>query len=412
MMTSIHKGSSYIRRCSSYRVKPPHTTLATAKKVSADLGITRVSDITCLDFLQLPVYSSIRPTSLTLCVNAGKGIKKIDAEIGAYMEAIEYAVAEPDSNCSSELIPIKVKNLVEQFDKSFRFVDFAPVIGTEFSLNTEILCSQVKDISSEYKTYYIPANLIFLPLNEEGYPNIFGGTTNGLASGNSIEEATLHALLEVMERDAVTMSRFHQNYSRVENSTLPDQYTSLLNEWETKGVELIVLRIENEFDLPCFQAFISESRSLGVRICSGSGLHIEKEIAINRAICEAAQSRLSHIHGGRDDIVNYYSKRDHIDEEGKVSLERETLSKLRNTNSVSYRGIHENDVSQLRIEQLIEYIVQKIVDATKCSVFRYEFQNKYLEGLSVVKVIAPGLEHIEHNSKRFGRRALEALLYG
>jgi ribosomal protein S12 methylthiotransferase accessory factor len=41
------------------------------------LGISRVTDITAMDRLGLPVFASIRPRGLALCVNAGKGMKPV-----------------------------------------------------------------------------------------------------------------------------------------------------------------------------------------------------------------------------------------------------------------------------------------------------------------------------------------------
>ena len=57
---------------------------------------TRVTDITRLDWAGVPVYASIRPEAYpgSLCVNAGKGVTPLEAQVGAYMEAIEYAFAE------------------------------------------------------------------------------------------------------------------------------------------------------------------------------------------------------------------------------------------------------------------------------------------------------------------------------
>ena len=84
---------------SSLRPVSPEATLARAKRIAPPLGITRVTDITRLDRVGIPVYASIRPSATigSLCVNAGKGLHPIEAEVGAYMEAIELAVAEPEA---------------------------------------------------------------------------------------------------------------------------------------------------------------------------------------------------------------------------------------------------------------------------------------------------------------------------
>src|SRR5208282_6051864 len=85
---------------SSMRTSTPEATLARAKSRAGALGITRVTDITRLDHVGIPVYASIRPGAAagSLCVNAGKGFHPIEAEVGAYMEAIEFALAEPGAS--------------------------------------------------------------------------------------------------------------------------------------------------------------------------------------------------------------------------------------------------------------------------------------------------------------------------
>src|ERR1700690_4612844 len=87
---------STIHLSSSLRTTPPQVTLARARARAPALGISRVTDITRLDRVGIPVYASIRPSALpgSLCVNAGKGLRPIEAEVGAYMEAIEFALAE------------------------------------------------------------------------------------------------------------------------------------------------------------------------------------------------------------------------------------------------------------------------------------------------------------------------------
>ena len=79
---------------------PPEVTLARARERARALGVTRVTDITRLDRVGIPVYASIRPAAAvgSLCVNAGKGLLPIEAEVGAYMEAIEFALAEPGAS--------------------------------------------------------------------------------------------------------------------------------------------------------------------------------------------------------------------------------------------------------------------------------------------------------------------------
>ena len=48
----------------------------------------------------------------------------------------------------------------------------------------------------------VPANAVYHPYISENTVKIFQSNTNGLASGNRIEEAVFHGMMEVVERDA------------------------------------------------------------------------------------------------------------------------------------------------------------------------------------------------------------------
>ena len=83
----------FYRLSSSLRELPLNETLRRARGMARGLGISRVTDITRLDRVGVPVYVSIRPGAQpgSLCVNAGKGMHPLEAQVGAYMEAIEFA---------------------------------------------------------------------------------------------------------------------------------------------------------------------------------------------------------------------------------------------------------------------------------------------------------------------------------
>lgn len=69
----------------------PETTLLYAKQWAATAGISEVRDITDLDILGVPVYASVRPQARGEAFTFGKGLRRIDAEVGAYMEEIGRA---------------------------------------------------------------------------------------------------------------------------------------------------------------------------------------------------------------------------------------------------------------------------------------------------------------------------------
>ncbi|MDI6889473.1 MAG: YcaO-like family protein [Thermodesulfovibrionales bacterium] len=132
---------------------------------------------------------------------------------------------------------------------------------------------------------YIPAQFSFL-ISSGNFDEIDlysqGTTTNGLASGNTMEEAKLCALLEYIERDSEKVMLFS-----------PDRYFLLeaddpimnntLNIWKKKGVYIQFLDVTSEIGVPCYKAFFIHARGGFSR---GWGAHLDGRIAINRALCE------------------------------------------------------------------------------------------------------------------------------
>jgi len=85
---------SYVNE--TQRTVSPEETLARVEKALPAAGITRVADITNLDRLGIPVFSSIRPTAGrgAISVYNGKGATPTEARVSAIMEGIERYSAE------------------------------------------------------------------------------------------------------------------------------------------------------------------------------------------------------------------------------------------------------------------------------------------------------------------------------
>ena len=69
-----------------------------AQSLLERVGVTRVSDVTDLDVLGIPVYQSVRPLAARglNTVTSGKGYTRQGARVSAMMEAIERRYCEPD----------------------------------------------------------------------------------------------------------------------------------------------------------------------------------------------------------------------------------------------------------------------------------------------------------------------------
>src|ERR1700756_2828484 len=76
------------------RTVAPEETFYRVFAEACSLGVTRLGDITGMDRLGMPTYCAIVPKSRDIIsVYTGKGLERIDAKVGALMEAIERQTA-------------------------------------------------------------------------------------------------------------------------------------------------------------------------------------------------------------------------------------------------------------------------------------------------------------------------------
>lgn len=390
------------RASSSLRTSPPSTTLALATRLMPSLGISRVTDITAMDRLGLPVYASIRPRGLALCVNAGKGMKPVEAQVGALMEAIEFAAAEPGrSRWNSR--SWRMANLDAEWSGDLRLSCLAPRMGPAPELDRIVEAVECEDVAGG-RAMWLPAELIFMPFGDDKAALLCGWSSNGLASGNSVDEATLHAALEILERDALAMNTVRDDSLWLPHDELPPEFQSLAAQWQTLGIQLAVRLVPNAFELPCFRALLHEGDEGVVSLAMGSGLHLDPHIALARAICEAAQSRLSHIHGGRDDITHFYAT--HGDDKPQAIPAHETLA-YREAFDTARRAAWADVPSVPCDDRPIGELLGGLLDRLRALGFTQVLRHRFaldLAGLHVVKVVVPGCELIEHELDRMGPR--------
>ncbi|MDO0914347.1 YcaO-like family protein [Streptomyces sp. DT2A-34] len=392
--------TSSLRECSL------EETLAKARAIAPQLGITRVTDTTWLDRVGIPVFASIRPSAQrgSLCVNAGKGLRPAEAQVGAYMEAIEFAAAEFRSgDWSVEFLG--PSEIAGQESARFDFIDLCPLLGRKVNRAEKLPCVAATDITTGERVF-VPAELVFQPFTGLTGPRLFGSSSNGLSSGNSALEAAVHGLAELLERDVHAFHLIRDRSRPIDLDTVTGHPAELVRLARAADLDVVLRASVNEFGLPFFQAYLLEREDTApVAIAFGAGLHTSRDIAAVRAIAEAAQSRLSHIHGGRDDIIDrhdYFAKSARQAEtqatrqlRAKVS-DREGLLSMSDVpdpgaevDSIATAGrLLRETASKAGIHQVLTVDLTPVPDA----------------GLHVVRVLAPGLESFQHDLQRVGRR--------
>lgn len=290
------------------RTRAPSETLEITKPFVEKAGISRIANITGLDCINIPVYTCYRPNSKNLSTSQGKGLTDQLALCSAIMEAIEHYYAENiQIDCESSFHKLNTQCAVDPNELMLGFSKLKNIHEHVFSWR------EATNLFDNRKMY-IPADYISLDLTKiKLETGIFIRSTTGLASGNIKEEAILHALFEIVERNC--LFEFKKLRIQEKKSLLIDinkvndsHVLQLINRFIEKNIAVAIFDITNRFNIPTYHCIISDNspiRKLGHQ--SGTGTHISKEIAICRAITEAAQSRLTHISGARDDMfqMNY-----------------------------------------------------------------------------------------------------------
>ncbi len=372
-------------------------------------GISRVTDVTRLDRLGLPVHASVRPRGQGLRVHAGKGLREIESRVGALMEALEFAAADPRRNPAGR--PMSVAALQASWAGAFRLVDLAPRRGVPINGALQLPILECEDLIGKVATA-LPTELLFVSDDKPTRPPVFGSNTNGVASGNSLDEATLHGLLEVLERDALSLEQARHASHRVHHRSLPPQFIDMAEAWAHRGVRLVVRHVPSDTGLPCFKAWLIEPESTDINLCSGSGLHLDREIALTRAICEAAQSRLSTLHGGRDDIIDFYDKYTRIDPTKRRERETRLVAAVEDPEgAVDFSDVEQVVTAGKRLPELLADLLERLRVIGLGSVLRYRFSAD-LDGMHALRIVVPRCECSESDLQRMGPRLMSAVMNG
>ncbi|MFL1528352.1 YcaO-like family protein [Pseudomonas sp. O230] len=396
------------RLSSSLRQRSALETIKIAEAIAPSLGITRVTDTTWLDRIGIPVYASIRPAakSGSLCVNAGKGLIEEEAKIGAYMEAIEFSLAEYGN---SPIVALKSTptQLVESHTGKVDFVDFCVNYGLKANPEKLLMVVEAEELVNG-GTALVPAGLVFIPYTQNQGQKLFGQSSNGLASGNDLLEASVHGLCELIERDIQAFDMIENTSNFLEIDTFSQAIENLISKIKNAELDIVVRHTDNFFGLPYFQAFIMEAfPGAPISIATGTGCHPIKEVALIRAISEAAQSRLSHIHGGRDDIiqrVEYFKRAGRNKEIEAINLLRQKAHDQSNTIKYSTIKDHEKNITSLADAWRILATAVKKVGVK--SILRVTLTQPN-DLIQVVRIIAPKLESFDKDLKRIGPRLLK-----
>ncbi|MBN9608355.1 MAG: YcaO-like family protein [Actinobacteria bacterium] len=303
--TMPRSGTKAYRR-GTHRACAPAETFERFRRHMKACGITRIADITGLDTIGIPVLVGVRPNSKGLSSSQGKGLDVDAARTSALMEAFESWHGE---NIVASGHYCRGAEAEQVYGVGTVDVSGLPRRGTRMAwyrealhfwlLGTELLTSRPILVPFDAVSSDFTGNFGRSPLIR---------TTNGQASGNSVMEATLHGLYEVAERDAVSAwaPTAGPGDEIIDPASVRDSYNGeLLERIRRAGLGTLIRRVPSDFGIPVFAvalAPIGPAARPPFAAFSGYGAHLDPKVALARAITEAVQSRLTVIHGGRDDL--------------------------------------------------------------------------------------------------------------
>jgi len=419
----------------SSRIKPVEETIKTILPVSSNIGITRLADITDMDILGIPNFSAVLPgTEDYIWVYSGKGPTRMDAKASALMESIERYSSLPSGNRNK-----MIQGSYKEVSKVSKILHPSNVVEP---MILEYDDEMIMDFLSGYDLVNNDRILIPAPLALFRYSpkppaiNPFAyHHTNGLASGNVLEEAICHSLCELIERDATSLAELNAsalpyNFLRTmtkylsdngleidpvdgtefvdDDSKYPDvdisnidfkPISNLVKKFNDAKIPLIIKDITSPIGVPTFNASSIEwiTEDYGY-LAEGHGTHPDARIALLRAITEVSQTRAANIQGARDDLrkISYGNSN---------SDEKKTWQFMKSKNTIQFSEIksfiHDDILDD------INFILSRLVSNGLKQVIVVDLTNPQIM-IPVVRTIVPGLETFKITKAIIGKRGRES----
>jgi ribosomal protein S12 methylthiotransferase accessory factor len=403
----------------SHRTASPEETLERVRPYFKSIGLTRIANITGLDKIGIPVTISIRPNSYSVATSSGKGTTLEEAMVSAAMESIELYCAEtielseinlPYTQLTENYPVIALENLPLRENSLFNANRPEQwCVGWDI-VNQNEVAVPVQIVSMNYYRFW-----------DKDVTNLgsFEMGSNGLASGNHFLEAVSSALFEVIERDAISchlealvkgygMPGYGMPRVRLETIEYPI-VLELLEKFEAAQVVPILFDGTVDTEVPVYRAQVYDP-SGHVPSSHGYGAHLDPQIAMVRALTEAAQTRAILISGARDDIFHQYYT--------ALRLQKNSGSDARTleSNPPTVDARVRKSQATATFEEDIDILLEKLKQAGLNQVIVFDLSPPEWD-ISVVRVIVPGLEasfHTTYNPKQraiaFAQRKLSTVV--
>ena len=385
------------------RAVAPAETVANLRPHLATMGITRLADLTGLDRIGVPVFAAIRPNSRSVATSQGKGLTRDAARAAALMEAAESWHAERPPG------PLQFEAASELSGPQTIDLDRLPrIVGREFDPERRILWSHGTDLvtgAARWLPYEIVHTDYRLP--QPPAAGCFPVSSNGLGAGNTRAEAVRHALLELIERDALSLwqqrAALRRRTGRVvlEGNTTP-VLAALVETLAAAEFAVALHDITSDLAVPAFLAVIVDRRDRAGHAGLGSAAHPSAALAAQKALLEAIQVRTSYIAGARDDLAPGEFTA------GGLEAKHRWAEVLLRADSQARPLRPDVPAAALAAEEQVAWLQERLAAAGMGEVVAVDLSRPEI-GVPVARVVVPGLEGAADDpGYRPGARALAA----
>jgi ribosomal protein S12 methylthiotransferase accessory factor len=330
-------------------------------------------------------------------------------------------------------------NAVSRTHRALDPVTAGIVMHPKYTADRELLWTEGHDILT-CEPVLVPADLAALnPPGVEDSVRAFAiCTSNGLASGNTYEEAVAQALCEVIERDAWTIAtilahwmpraKFEaarakaglqklnwvgqeqpfmddgDRYPIIDPDALDGEVRELYDRFVSAGLPPTLREITSDIGVPTFVVTVREQVSVEMpRAHLGVGTHQEPRVAVLRALTEAAQSRVVDIQGVREDMS------------GAAEATERYMSHAKRVSRINHKSwLHIMtsrrkllaDIPSIQTEDTLDDIRWMVEALRRCDLplaLEVDLTDPAI-GIPVTRVIVPGLESWAADHGRIGSR--------
>ena len=384
----------------THRSKTPADTLRFVERVKEATGMMSFRNATEVDRIGIQVFTcDRRRPDGSLTSHTGKGVSAIQAQVSITMEAIERYCSE----FQQEYLDKLVKGSYRELRSRFNVLDPEEMILSQFNdyrSDKDIYWAWGYDIAGQ-EDILVPACAVYHPFHEDN-TRLINTNTNGVAAGNTMEEAVIHGLAEVIERDAWSIAQYTRRFNDaifIEDEPANEFIVGVLEKFERAGVEVVAKDLTTDVGMPVVAAFSQDLKYRTMAPVDGFGAHLDPRVATVRALLEIATTRvlLLQKYGieGVCDTPPLYM-RDSEEEENPRFF------------AYDQKGIRELEVGySADIYEDIQKVVAGLCACGLERVIAVDLTRPDM-GIPTVRMVVPGMESFCFDKTRIGRRAQAA----